>query len=393
MKQSVTKNILLRGHICFLLIFYTNILYSQDKISYKRQISFYQCDICDCIKSRNYTIITNDLSTSRRKCAEKNDYAEIVANDLLQGGSSGGLFSGFNQPQNGCQNSCNHDFKFKKGRIENITIDNCNSVSAKKINQSNNDENTFKTEVNNNTPIESKFTGRGKLVLYDGLYEGDIVDDKPLGFGKFTPNKYNGVLEGYFKNNSIENWKYTIQDNGNIYTTESKFGGGFTGKANGKTVYVFEPQGNNSNYKETYFYKSGNKLIYTNSSSNNANNTIKYFENGAIISGNTYRFSNVPIQIYTLSFSPLDRIPDEEFINDKGEILFKDGLKIIGDFSNDKLKSSKVKIFYQNGDYYEGGVVELNGSYLMNGEGVLIVKGKKPKKGIWSYGEFERKLK
>jgi hypothetical protein len=118
-------------HFVFSLLLLNNIILAQGSFTYKRQLSYKQCDKCNCKKSRSYKLVSSNLTSNQKKCAENDMYATIKTKEILQGATSGGLFAGFNAPQEGCGDDCYHDFKLTYDNVENVRVDECFSESQK----------------------------------------------------------------------------------------------------------------------------------------------------------------------------------------------------------------------------------------------------------------------
>jgi hypothetical protein len=119
--------------ILFLIgfILFSFSLFAQSGFSYKRQLSYKQCENCDCKKSRSYKIISKNLSSSQRTCAQNDVNATLMVKEMFQSGTGGGLFAGFNLPQEGCGDDCYHEFDYVSDDIETVYLDECLTENQK----------------------------------------------------------------------------------------------------------------------------------------------------------------------------------------------------------------------------------------------------------------------
>lgn len=138
----------MKNKILFLLgFFFVSLpILTQSNFSYKRQLSYKQCEDCSCKKSRSYKIISTNLSTFQRNCAQEDINADLTVKEMFQNGTSGGLFGGFNLPQEGCGNDCYHEFVNASDEVETVQVDDCFTEAQKqeknqqKINEQKNKE-------------------------------------------------------------------------------------------------------------------------------------------------------------------------------------------------------------------------------------------------------------
>jgi hypothetical protein len=108
---------------------------AQGNFSYKRQLSYKQCEKCNCKKSRSYKIISTNLSSFQRNCAQEDINADLTVKEMFQNGTSGGgLFAGFNLPQEGCGNDCYHEFQNTSDNVETVQVDDCFTEAQKQKN-------------------------------------------------------------------------------------------------------------------------------------------------------------------------------------------------------------------------------------------------------------------
>ncbi len=123
----------MKNKILFLLGFFLVSLpiLAQGNFSYKRQLSYQQCENCSCKKSRSYKIISNNLSSFQRNCAQEDINADLTVKEMLQNGTSGGLFGGFNLPQEGCGDDCYHEFQNTSDNVETVQVDDCLTESQR----------------------------------------------------------------------------------------------------------------------------------------------------------------------------------------------------------------------------------------------------------------------
>ena len=111
-------------------------IFAQGNFSYKRQLSYKQCENCSCKKSRSYKIISTNLSSFQRNCAQEDINADLTVKEMFQNGSSGGgLFAGFNLPQEGCGDDCpRHEFQNTSDDVETVYVDDCFTEAQKQKN-------------------------------------------------------------------------------------------------------------------------------------------------------------------------------------------------------------------------------------------------------------------
>jgi hypothetical protein len=120
------KSLLLFG---FLLVSLS--IFAQSSFSYKRQLNYKQCEKCNCKKSRSYKIISTNLTSTQLVCAQEDNRANLTVKEMFQNGTSGGLFGGFNPPQEGCGNDCYHEFVNASDEVETVKIDECLTESQR----------------------------------------------------------------------------------------------------------------------------------------------------------------------------------------------------------------------------------------------------------------------
>jgi hypothetical protein len=120
------KTLLLFG---FLLVSLS--ICAQSSFSYKRQLNYKQCEKCNCKKSRSYKIISTNLTATQLVCAQEDNRANLTVKEMFQNGTSGGLFGGFNPPQEGCGNDCYHEFVNASDEVETVKIDECLTESQR----------------------------------------------------------------------------------------------------------------------------------------------------------------------------------------------------------------------------------------------------------------------
>jgi hypothetical protein len=105
---------------------------AQNTFSYKRQLSYKQCENCGCKKSRSYKILSTNLTSIQRNCAQEDINATLMVKEMFQNGTSGGgLFAGFNPPQEGCGDDCYHEFESTYDEVEIVKLDDCLTESQK----------------------------------------------------------------------------------------------------------------------------------------------------------------------------------------------------------------------------------------------------------------------
>ena len=319
------------------------------------------------------------------------------------------MFGGY-IPQEGCSNNCSHDFK-TRSIIETTTIKDCDSDSEKNKAEENSKSisQTSSNKDESETKASKKFTGVGTLkfdngTVMDGVYNGPILDGEPNGIGQFELDMWKGYLTGNFKGEEVSNWKFVKVIENDTFTTKLTYRNNIVFIKNGKIIrrrdYVkFLMCG--GEYTDDIYFDNGNwiSIVTKEYQSIFGNNATKYFKDGSVLNGrvsvNFCLCMHFPFNLGPdrLSIEVFDRSNTEIMISGEGELKYKNGLKIVGKFENDALIPQNVKMYFENGDYYNGGVTKYLESYVMHGEGVLTKKGEKPKKGIWSYGDFQKKIK
>ena len=105
---------------------------AQSAFSYKRQLNYKQCERCGCKKTRSYKIISTNLTSTQLVCAQEDNRANLTVKEMFQNGTSGGLFGGFNPPQEGCGDDCPHyNFINAADEVETVKIDECLTESQR----------------------------------------------------------------------------------------------------------------------------------------------------------------------------------------------------------------------------------------------------------------------
>lgn len=105
---------------------------AQSAFSYKRQLNYKQCERCGCKKSRSYKIISTNLTSTQLVCAQEDNRANLTVKEMFQNGTSGGLFGGFNLPQEGCGDDCPHyNFINAADEVETVKINECLTESQR----------------------------------------------------------------------------------------------------------------------------------------------------------------------------------------------------------------------------------------------------------------------
>jgi hypothetical protein len=159
---------------------------AQNSISYKRQMSYKQCNKCSCKKDRSYSLISNNLTPSQKDCAVSDMNSEIRIKELLQGGTSGGLFAAYNAPQEGCGDDCDHVFVIAYDQIETVQINDClNEQGKENIKQEEQKKRELEIEKEN---IRKDGDGKDNIAVRIGNkitmdYNFDGQGDKTFSFG------------------------------------------------------------------------------------------------------------------------------------------------------------------------------------------------------------------
>ena len=117
--------------LLFVLFVASQSIFAQGAFSYKRQLNYKQCEKCNCKKSRSYKIISTNLTSTQLVCAQEDNRANLTVKEMFQNGTSGGLFGGFNPPQEGCGNDCYHEFVNASDEVETVKIDECLTESQR----------------------------------------------------------------------------------------------------------------------------------------------------------------------------------------------------------------------------------------------------------------------
>lgn len=203
----------MKNTILLLFIIVSFSLSAQNGFSYKRQLSYKQCVNCDCKKSRNYKIISKNLSSTQRTCAENDVNATLMVKEMFQSGTDGGLFAAYNLPQEGCEDDCYHKFENVSDDIETIYLDECLTENQKqKIKDQKEREELEKKNKINDLLSSAKYEyDREYLRNALGYYKDVLAID---------PNNY----EAYNKKIEIENF-FSARAYGYQYRTlfESSF--------------------------------------------------------------------------------------------------------------------------------------------------------------------------
>ena len=110
-------------------------VFSQNAFSFKRQLNYQQCKKCYCKKSRKYSIISTNLTSSQLVCAQEDNRSNLSVKEMFQNGTSGGLFGGSNPRQEGCGNDCYHEFINAKDEVETVKINECLTENQRQINR------------------------------------------------------------------------------------------------------------------------------------------------------------------------------------------------------------------------------------------------------------------
>ena len=108
-------------------------VFSQNAFSFKRQLNYQQCKKCYCKKSRKYSIISTNLTSSQLVCAQEDNRSNLSVKEMFQNGTSGGLFGGSNPRQEGCGNDCYHEFINAKDEVETVKINECLTENQRQI--------------------------------------------------------------------------------------------------------------------------------------------------------------------------------------------------------------------------------------------------------------------
>jgi hypothetical protein len=185
----------MKNKISLLLILVSFSLAAQSGFSYRRQLSYKQCSNCDCKKARSYKIISKNLSSSQRTCAQNDINATLMVKEMFQSGTDGGLFAAYNLPQEGCGDDCYHEFENISDDIETIYLDECLTENQKQKIK----EQQERTELEKKNKINDLLTSAkyeyNKEYLRNALsYYKDIL--------ALDPNNY----EAYNKKIEIENF-------------------------------------------------------------------------------------------------------------------------------------------------------------------------------------------
>jgi hypothetical protein len=315
--------------------------------------------------------------------------------DLMQGGTSGGLFGAYNAPQEGCGNDCYHEFKSASEKIESVSIPNCtneNNNSSKvdeQMNPKDNKANNKQTENSVSTPKNKAFTGYGVIDynIYGNKYEGEILNGKPNGKGILTSEGHIGHLDCIYNQGQLESWIYQAKKDGNNISTQLDLGM-YSCKINYAPIVYAKIEYCNLISGEIYF-ESGNRIMFEKQDFSFFGK--KYMTNGCFIEG---KFS-LPSHLFnSIEFVDAGCIPvftsypTEPFLTGDGVLQMKNGIKIKGNFTDDKIDQLKVTVLYPNGDAYTGEILLNEDSCYKNGYGVLTMQNGKTKIGYWTFDEY-----
>jgi len=209
---------------------------------------------------------------------------------------------------------------------------------------------SYKGEVKDPNSNVLKFHGRGTFKLNNGdTYEGDFKDDVREGFGKYS-YKNGDEYEGEWRHGEKQGFGTMKYSNGNIYTgkwsCDKREGNGVLTSRNGDK---FEGTLQNDLYngRGIYIWADGEEYEgnFTNSL-RDGYGTMKYL-NGDIFRG--------------------DWKKDKR--HGKGDLTSKDRRRVEGTWESHILQP-RVKIYYPNGDRYEGEVRDE--TFQKHGKGVLF---------------------
>jgi hypothetical protein len=147
-------------------------IFAQSAFSYKRQLNYKQCERCGCKKSRSYKIISTNLTSTQLVCAEEDNRANLTVKEMLQNGTSGGLFAGFNPPQEGCGDDCPHyNFINASDEVETVKIDECLTESQRqKIRDEQERVKNEKSKIEDEERRNAKNEGKRINELRDNAY-------------------------------------------------------------------------------------------------------------------------------------------------------------------------------------------------------------------------------
>ena len=385
----------------FILVQLCNNLLAQNNFAYKRQLTYKQCVKCGCKKSQNYKLISNNLTYSQANCAEIDMHATLTALDLMQGGTSGGLFAAYNSPQEGCGNDCYHEFKSASDKVETVSISNCTNENQIKTTEGEqksskvDEANKKQIENINSTPQSKPFTGNGFIDynVYGNRYVGEILNGKPNGSGILTSEGHIGYLECIYKQGHLESWVYRAEKDGNNISTQLNDLGLYSCRINYNLVVNARINNCNLIHGELYF-ESGNSLKFQ-------PYDLSFFgkktlTNGWIIEGKFSLTSHLwnSIEFIDAGCVPVfASYPTEPFLNGEGTLYMENGKKIKGNFTNDKIDHMKVTVHYLNGETYNGEVNLYDDYCYRSGYGVLTMQNGKSKTGYWTYDEYVGKKK
>lgn len=181
---------------------------AQSAFSYKRQLNYQQCKKCDCKISRSYKIISTNLTSTQLVCAQEDNRANLTVKEMFQNGTSGGLFGGFNPPQEGCGNDCYHEFVNASDEVETVKIDECLTESQRQKNRDEqervkNEEIKLDQEKTQNAKNEQKRINELRISAINNYKQNNLI---------LSIEKYKEIVAYHIKNKTYKYYDQEVRD-------------------------------------------------------------------------------------------------------------------------------------------------------------------------------------
>ena len=182
--------------------------FSQNAFSFKRQLNYQQCKKCYCKKSRTYSIISTNLTSSQMVCAQEDNRALLTVKEMLQNGTSGGLFGGSNPRQEGCGNDCYHEFVNASDEVETVKIDECLTESERQQNRDEqervkNEEIKLDQEKTQNAKNEQKRINELRISAINNYNQNNLI---------LSIEKYKEIVAYHIKNKTYQYYDQEVRD-------------------------------------------------------------------------------------------------------------------------------------------------------------------------------------
>lgn len=240
------------------------------------------------------------------------------------------------------------------------------------------------------------YTGYTKRTYKNGnIYEGNLVNDKRVGFGKIIYSGYKSKYEGSWRNNMVHG-KGKFESDKVFYEGEwyyGKYHG--KGKLIVKNEHTYDGEFKNGIFdgkgKITYFYPNDNKKYYDTYDGNFKNGKFDGCGELKLSNGDKFNCNWKDGLIHGLGFFDSQET-GEYFRGDcengkktEGCYKFSNGDKFEGFFENDFPWNGKME--YKNGDIYEGILVTyFNEVLVQQGFGAMLYSNGDYFEGLWMCG-------